>query len=66
MVSAIATSHASHPVPPRPRADPALAPLPDPSRRDTGLLGRPEQIGRKGLSNHPWIIEGKRCLLLNQ
>src|SRR5216683_1069058 len=26
----------------------------------------PHQIGRKGLSNHRWIIGGKLCLLLNQ
>jgi hypothetical protein len=26
----------------------------------------PYQIGRKGLSNHRWIIGGKFCLLLNQ
>ncbi len=26
----------------------------------------PQQIGRKGLSNHPWIVGGKLCLLLNQ
>src|SRR5215813_2751298 len=26
----------------------------------------PRQIGRKGLSNHRWIIGGKLCLLLNQ
>src|SRR6266404_7623771 len=26
----------------------------------------PPQIGRKGLSNHRWIVGGKRCLLLNQ
>src|SRR2546427_10974116 len=26
----------------------------------------PQQIGRKGLSNHRWIVGGKRCLLLNQ
>jgi len=26
----------------------------------------PQQIGRKGLSNHRWIIGGKLCLLLNQ
>jgi hypothetical protein len=26
----------------------------------------PHQIGRKGLSNHRWIVGGKRCLLLNQ
>jgi len=26
----------------------------------------PEQIGRKGLSNHRWIVGGKLCLLLNQ
>ena len=24
------------------------------------------QIGRKGLSNHRWIVGGKLCLLLNQ
>jgi len=27
---------------------------------------RPQQIGRKGVSNHRWIVGGKRCLLLNQ
>src|SRR5438093_8447265 len=26
----------------------------------------PQQIGRKGLSNHRWIVGGKLCLLLNQ
>src|SRR6184192_1247813 len=26
----------------------------------------PHQIGRKGLSNHGWIVGGKLCLLLNQ
>jgi hypothetical protein len=26
----------------------------------------PRQIGRKGLSNHRWIVGGKVCLLLNQ
>jgi hypothetical protein len=26
----------------------------------------PQQIGRKGLSNHRWIVGGKFCLLLNQ
>src|SRR6201982_1354390 len=26
----------------------------------------PQQIGRKGLSNHRWIVRGKLCLLLNQ
>ena len=26
----------------------------------------PAQIGRKGLSNHRWIVGGKLCLLLNQ
>jgi hypothetical protein len=26
----------------------------------------PQQIGRTGLSNHRWIVGGKRCLLLNQ
>lgn len=26
----------------------------------------PNQIGRKGLSNHRWIVGGKLCLLLNQ
>src|SRR5213594_3636465 len=26
----------------------------------------PQQIGRKGLSNHHWIVGGKLCLLLNQ
>src|SRR5262247_3015557 len=26
----------------------------------------PQQIGRKGLSNHCWIVGGKLCLLLNQ
>ena len=25
-----------------------------------------QQIGRKGLSNHRWIVGGKRCLLVNQ
>ena len=25
-----------------------------------------QQIGRKGVSNHRWIVGGKRCLLLNQ
>ena len=25
-----------------------------------------QQIGRKGLSNHRWIVRGKRCLVLNQ
>jgi hypothetical protein len=25
----------------------------------------PQQIGRKGLSNHRWMVGGKRCLLLN-
>src|SRR5256712_7444587 len=25
----------------------------------------PQQIGRKGLSNHRWIVGGKLCLLLN-
>jgi hypothetical protein len=25
-----------------------------------------QQIGRKGLSNHRWIVGGKLCLLLNQ
>ena len=25
-----------------------------------------QQIGRKGLSNHRWIVEGKLCLLLKQ
>jgi hypothetical protein len=30
-------------------------------------VGRsPQQIGRKGLSNHRWIVGGKLCLLLNQ
>jgi len=28
--------------------------------------GVPNQIGRKGLSNHRWIVGGKLCLLLNQ
>jgi hypothetical protein len=28
--------------------------------------GSPHQIGRKGLSNHRWIVGGKLCLLLNQ
>jgi hypothetical protein len=26
----------------------------------------PQQIGRKGLSNHRWIVGGKLCLLLKQ
>src|SRR2546430_9025677 len=26
----------------------------------------PQQIGRKGVSNHRWIVAGKLCLLLNQ
>ena len=26
----------------------------------------PQQLGRKGLSNHRWIVGGKLCLLLNQ
>jgi len=26
----------------------------------------PQQVGRKGLSNHRWIVGGKLCLLLNQ
>jgi hypothetical protein len=26
----------------------------------------PQQIGRKGLSNHRWIVGGKLCLMLNQ
>ncbi len=26
----------------------------------------PQQIGRKGLSNHRWIVGGKLCLLVNQ
>jgi hypothetical protein len=26
----------------------------------------PQQIGRKGLSNHRWIVGGKLCLLINQ
>ena len=26
----------------------------------------PQQIGRKGLSNHRWSVGGKLCLLLNQ
>src|SRR2546428_1659997 len=26
----------------------------------------PHQIGRKGLSNHRWIVGGQLCLLLNQ
>jgi len=26
----------------------------------------PQQIGRKGLSNHRWIVGGTHCLLLNQ
>ena len=26
----------------------------------------PRQIGRKGLSNHRWIVGGKLCLLVNQ
>src|SRR4029450_12413327 len=26
----------------------------------------PQQIGRKGLSKHRWIVGGKLCLLLNQ
>jgi hypothetical protein len=27
---------------------------------------RPQQIGRKGLSNHRWIVGGTLCLLVNQ
>lgn len=27
---------------------------------------RPHQLGKKGLSNHRWIVGGKLCLLLNQ
>jgi hypothetical protein len=27
---------------------------------------RPQPMGRKGLSNHRWIVGGKLCLLLNQ
>jgi hypothetical protein len=27
---------------------------------------RPQQIGRKGLSHHRWIVGGKLCFLLNQ
>ncbi|HEY5871356.1 MAG TPA: transposase [Candidatus Tectomicrobia bacterium] len=26
----------------------------------------PAQIGKKGLSNHRWIVGGKRCFILNQ
>src|ERR1700741_5416777 len=26
----------------------------------------PQQVGRKGLSNHRWVVGGKLCLLLNQ
>jgi hypothetical protein len=26
----------------------------------------PQQIGRKGLSNHRWIVGGKLCLVVNQ
>jgi hypothetical protein len=26
----------------------------------------PQQIGRKGLSNHRWMVGGNLCLLLNQ
>ena len=26
----------------------------------------PQQIGRKGLANHRWLVGGKLCLLLNQ
>ncbi len=26
----------------------------------------PQQIGRKGVSNHRWIVGGKLCLVLNQ
>jgi hypothetical protein len=26
----------------------------------------PQQIGRKGLANHRWIVGGKLCLVLNQ
>jgi hypothetical protein len=26
----------------------------------------PQQIGRKGLSNHRWVVGGKLCLVLNQ
>jgi len=26
----------------------------------------PQQIGRKGLSNHRWMVGGKLCLVLNQ
>jgi hypothetical protein len=26
----------------------------------------PQQIGRKGVSNHRWIVGGKLCLLVNQ
>ena len=26
----------------------------------------PRQIGRKGLSNHRWIVGGKLCLVVNQ
>src|SRR5438270_10418125 len=26
----------------------------------------PQQVGRKGISNHRWIVGGKLCLLLNQ
>jgi hypothetical protein len=27
---------------------------------------RPQQIGRTGLSNHRWIVEGTLCLLRKQ
>ena len=26
----------------------------------------PQQIGRKGVSNHRWIVGGKLCLVVNQ
>src|SRR5256885_155345 len=28
--------------------------------------GSPQQMGRKGLSNHGWMVGGKLCLVLNQ
>src|SRR5215472_11554324 len=31
-----------------------------------GKARTPQQIGRKGLSNHRWIVGGKLCLLVNQ
>src|SRR5215831_16432014 len=36
--------------------------LPHPMREGRS----PQQIGRKGLSNHRWIIGGKLCLVVNQ